>query len=101
MKLTFKNFGHAIAVGAKYFIQGLDEVVKGAAKIEGVAPEVDLLVGAVAGPQAAAISDLAGSPIGLGECQQLRRFPAVTQSHLALGAGDGQPWILKGRRLDG
>ena len=64
MKLSFKNFSHAIAVGAKYFVEGMDEFIKGAAKAEVAAPEVDLLVGALAGPQAAKISDLAFHALG-------------------------------------
>jgi hypothetical protein len=63
-KTDFKNFGHAIAIGAKYFVQGLDEIVKEASKAEAIAPEVELLVGALAGPQAAAMADLAFHALG-------------------------------------
>lgn len=61
---AFKNFGHAIATGAKYFVTGVTDVVKVAGKAQVAAPELDLLVGALAGPQAAKISDLAFHALG-------------------------------------
>jgi hypothetical protein len=62
--LSFKNLGHYFAVGFKYVAVGISDVVKVAAKAQVVEPEVDALVGALAGPQAAAISDLAFHTLG-------------------------------------
>ena len=62
--LSFKNLGHYFAVGAKYVATGISDVVKFAAKSQAVAPEVDALVGALAGPQAAGLSDLAFKTLG-------------------------------------
>lgn len=60
----FKNFGHAIATGAKYIAIGLKDVVLVANKAQAVAPEVDLLVGALAGPIGAKASDIAFHLLG-------------------------------------
>lgn len=60
----FKNVGHMIAVGAKYFEKGVELFVVGAAKVQVAEPEVDLIVGALAGPQAAAIADLSFHALG-------------------------------------
>ena len=57
-KNTFKNFGHAIASGAKYLETAVVDVVKVSAKAETLAPEAEAVIGAVAGPQAAAFTDL-------------------------------------------
>ena len=61
---SFKNLGHYFAVGAKYVSVGLSDVLKFANKAQAVAPEVDALVGALAGPQAAGLSDLAFRTLG-------------------------------------
>jgi len=62
--LNFKNFGHAIATAAKYTVLGIKDVVLFANKAQAVEPGVDLLVGALAGPAAAKISDLAFHALG-------------------------------------
>ena len=62
--LNFKNLGHYFATGAKYVATGVKDIVTFANKAQAVAPEVDLLVGALAGPQAAKISDLAFHVLG-------------------------------------
>lgn len=61
---VFKNFGHAIATAAKYTVTGIGDVVKFANKAQAVEPGVDLLVGALAGPAAVKISDLAFHALG-------------------------------------
>lgn len=61
---TFKNLGHYFATGAKYLSIGIADVIKFANKAQAVAPEVDALVGALAGPAAARISDLAFHALG-------------------------------------
>lgn len=61
---VFKNFGHAIATAAKYTVTGIADVVKFANKAQAVEPGVELLIGALAGPQAAKISDLAFHALG-------------------------------------
>lgn len=63
-KTVFKSFGHAIAVAAKYTAIGIKDVVLFANKSQVVAPEVDLLVGALAGPLGVKISDLAFHALG-------------------------------------
>lgn len=60
----FKNFGHAIATGAKYLAIGVKDVVLAANKAQSVQPEVDLLVGALAGPLGVKISDTAFHLLG-------------------------------------
>jgi len=62
--LNFKNLGHYFATGFKYVAIGISDVVKVAAKAQAVEPEIDALVGALAGPQAAVISDLAFHVLG-------------------------------------
>lgn len=62
--LSFKNLGHYFATGAKYIAIGIADVVKFVAKAEKIAPEVDALIGAIAGPAAAKISDLAFHVLG-------------------------------------
>lgn len=60
----FKNLGHYFAKGAKYVATGIGDVIKFANKAQAVAPEVEDLVGAVAGPLAENISDLAFRTLG-------------------------------------
>lgn len=64
MSFSFKNIGHYFAVGAKYVATGLGDFIKLANKGQAVAPEVDALVGALAGAQAAKIADLAFHVLG-------------------------------------
>lgn len=61
---AFKNVGHYFAVGFKYVAIGIKDVVLVANKAQVVAPEVDLLVGALAGPLGVKISDLAFHVLG-------------------------------------
>jgi hypothetical protein len=61
---VFKNFGHAIAAGAKYFEVGVQDALKATAKVEKFAPEAELLIGALAGPQAATLADLGFHALG-------------------------------------
>jgi hypothetical protein len=62
---TFKSFGHAIAAGAKWFADTLvPDAVKVAAKAQQLEPEADALLTALAGPQAAAVADLAFHAFG-------------------------------------
>lgn len=61
---TFKNIPHFFATGFKYVAIGVKDVVLFANKAQAVAPEVDLLVGALAGPAGARISDLAFHALG-------------------------------------
>lgn len=60
----FKNFGHAIAVAAKYTTTGLHDVLKVANKAQVIEPEVALLVGALAGPIGANLTNLAFHALG-------------------------------------
>jgi hypothetical protein len=62
--LTFKNLGHYFASGAKYISVGIGDIIKVANKSQIVAPEVELLVGALAGPQAVKLTDLAFHVLG-------------------------------------
>ena len=64
LKKSFTSFGHAIAAGAKYLEEGVLDAIKVANKAQAVAPEVEAVVGAVAGPQAEQISDLAFHALG-------------------------------------
>lgn len=60
LKSDFKNFGHAIAAGAKYFETKLvPEAVKVASKAAELQPEADLLLSAIAGPVAVKLNDTA------------------------------------------
>jgi len=61
---VFKNFGHAIASTAKYIAIGVKDVVLVANKSQAVAPQVDLLVGALAGPLGVKAADLAFHVLG-------------------------------------
>jgi hypothetical protein len=60
----FKSIPHFLAVGFKYVALGVGDVVKVANKAQALEPEVDAVVAALAGPQAAAISDLAFHVLG-------------------------------------
>lgn len=60
----FRNFGHAIAVAAKYTAIGLEDVIKVANKGQVIEPEVALLVGALAGPIGANLTGLAFHALG-------------------------------------
>jgi hypothetical protein len=62
--LEFRSFGHAIAKVAKYVAVGVGDVVKVASKSQAIAPEVEVLVGALAGPAAAQFTDLAFHALG-------------------------------------
>lgn len=62
--LNFKNLGHYFATGFKYIAIGVKDVVMVANKAQAVAPEVDLLVGALAGPVGAKVSDIAFHVLG-------------------------------------
>lgn len=54
----FNNFAHAIAAGSKYFANVLiPDALKIATKAQKLEPEAEMLIGALAGPQAAALSD--------------------------------------------
>ena len=64
LKGGFKNVGHYIATGAKYVAIGLEDVIKVANKAQKVEPEVLALVGALAGPQASGIADIAFHVLG-------------------------------------
>src|SRR5579862_7906742 len=62
--LSFKNVGHYFATGAKYVATGLEDVILFANKAKPLEPEVSLLAGALAGPAASKISDLAFNTLG-------------------------------------
>lgn len=62
--LSFKNLGHYFATGFKYVAIGVKDVVTFANKAQAVAPEVDALVAAFAGPTGAKVSDLAFHTLG-------------------------------------
>jgi hypothetical protein len=64
LKSKFTSFAHAIAAGAKYLEIGVLDAFKIANKVEAVSPEVEAVVGALAGPQAQQISDLAFHALG-------------------------------------
>ncbi len=65
LKSEFKNFAHAVASGAKWFADSLvPDAVKVAAKAQALEPEADALLTALAGPQAAAVGDLAFHAFG-------------------------------------
>lgn len=61
---VFKNVGHYFAVGSKYVATGVADVIKFANKAQPLEPEVDALVGAIAGPLGVKISDLAFHTLG-------------------------------------
>ena len=61
---AFKNFGHAIATAAKYTAIGIKDVVQFANKSQKIEPEVELLVGALAGPLGTKITSLAFHALG-------------------------------------
>lgn len=61
---TFRNFGHAIASGAKYFVDVLKDIVSVSQKAAAVAPQVEMIVGAIAGQKAKDISDIAFHVLG-------------------------------------
>lgn len=60
----FKNVGHFFAKAAKAVSTGVADVVKFANKAQPLEPEVDALVGAIAGPIGVQISDLAFHTLG-------------------------------------
>lgn len=60
----FKNFGHAIATAGKYIATGVKDVILVANKSQAVAPEVELLVGALAGPVGSKAADIAFHLLG-------------------------------------
>ena len=61
---AFKNFGHAIASGAKYFEHAVVDAIKVTAKVSAIEPEAQAVITALVGPQAAALSDLGFHLIG-------------------------------------
>lgn len=61
---SFKNVGHAIASGAKYFEHLVVDALKVASKVQQFEPQIDAVVGALAGPQAEAISSLSFHALG-------------------------------------
>jgi hypothetical protein len=75
LKAGFKNFGHAIAVAAKYTVVGLKDAITFANKAEQIAPEAEQLIGALAGPQAEAFADLAFHALG-DIAQAIEKLPA-------------------------
>ncbi len=62
--LTFKNLGHYFASGFKYVATGIKDVITVANKSQAVAPEVEALVGALAGPVGTKVADLAFNVLG-------------------------------------
>lgn len=60
----FKNLGHALAKTAKAVATGIKDVVVFANKAKDVEPGLELLIGALAGPQAAKYTDLAFHAFG-------------------------------------
>jgi len=62
--LTFKNLGHYFASGFKYVAIGIKDVITVANKSQAVAPEVEALVGALAGPVGSKVADLAFNVLG-------------------------------------
>lgn len=61
---VFKNFGHAIASGAKYFEKAAVQAISVTSKIEKVEPIAEGIIGVLAGPGALKISDLAFHILG-------------------------------------
>ena len=64
LKSAFTSFAHAIAAGSKYFAIGLSDAIKVASKVSVIQPEADLLIAAVAGPQAVKAADLGFYALG-------------------------------------
>lgn len=62
--LNFKNLGHYFATGFKYVAIGIKDVINVANKSQAVAPEVEMLVGALAGPVGSKVADLAFHVLG-------------------------------------
>lgn len=62
--LSFKNLGHYFASGFKYVAIGIKDVITVANKSQAVAPEVEALVGALAGPVGSKVADLAFNVLG-------------------------------------
>ena len=60
----FKNFGHAIAVAAKYTAIGIKDVISVANKAQKIEPEVEMLVSVFAGPIGANVTSLAFHALG-------------------------------------
>lgn len=60
----FKNFGHAIATAGKYIATGVKDVVMVANKAQAIAPELEALAGALAGPLGAKVTDTAMHLLG-------------------------------------
>lgn len=63
-KTVFTNTGHYFASGFRYLSIGIKDVVLYANKAQAVAPEVDMLVAALAGPAAVRLSDLGFHALG-------------------------------------
>jgi hypothetical protein len=63
MSFSFKNFGHAIASGAKHFEEYAKDAVSFLAKVQGAKPAVELVASAVS-PKAADYADLAFRVLG-------------------------------------
>lgn len=64
LKSGFKNFGHYVAVVGHAVATGVSDVVKVAAKADVIEPEIELLIGALAGPLAKQITDKAFHALG-------------------------------------
>jgi hypothetical protein len=64
VKLEFKNVGHFFASGFKNLAGGLKDFILFANKSQVVAPEVEALVGALAGPLGGDIADLSFAVLG-------------------------------------
>lgn len=60
----FKNFGHAIATAGKYIAIGVKDVVLVANKSQAIAPELEALAGALAGPLGIKVTDTAMHLLG-------------------------------------
>ena len=63
-KSAFKNFGHAIASGAKSLVAFSQEAPTIAAKLAPVEQDAAILLGALVGPQASKIADLGFHLVG-------------------------------------
>jgi hypothetical protein len=61
---TFKNIGHYFAVGFKYVAVGVSDIVTFANKAQPLAPEVEALAGAFAGPLGNEVASLAFNVLG-------------------------------------
>lgn len=60
----FKNLGHALATAAKYTAIGLKDVLVYANKAQVIEPEVEAVVGALAGPAGSSLTSLAFHAFG-------------------------------------